>query len=709
MATTPAIPNTDRIVSYSPVVPTTDFIIPWPVIADSEILAEDDLVVIINGATLTTAQFSFAGNVVVGLSGIWNGGTVTLATAVSGVRVIIYSKRDPRRTGNFLEGKALPFTTLDKLGDDATVQVRDLALGVGRSFKTSATDYFDNGDAEMSFTAATLESVVAAFLAGISPSAIVAGWARTLSTAKALYAAPIVLANGHTISVGMRTAVGDGYGGMFTYDSTDVASTFSQDALGFVDNQNRRFKRVVAAGTFALASWFGVVADGATDDLTALQASVTTCRAVLMDAKNILFNGTLVIPANTKLMGCGPATKISGNNVIKMDVSVANVVLSDFSFIGDGSEVIQIGKNGAASNVIIERVHFVPTIANHLDRCVSIYTATNVRVLNCNFVSTGYGVITEATYTSSNLKVLNCYFSDMYGDAVLLNAAGGVNTDTLIDGNTFMGSHAGVTTEKRFVGITDVNSVVISNNFIQSCVGDSAIHLEASGGRTTILNNHLIDCGVSAGNDGYIYILNSGKTVIITNNWFVRTQPSAGTAFISTQSGAYTNEMLIQGNHFKDSSGHNAIALNLASHGGLTLVKGNYCAGCAQFVQVINADGIEIDDNVVQDTNYGVYSSNVGVASGAGGSNIEVRDNTFYCLTNSIRTGKNLSGTNGPVSWLVEGNAFKTGDVLGAGGTDILMTGNKAGSGLVNFTMASGPVARCVEAGLNFKDGTGVV
>lgn len=498
--------------------------------------------------------------------------------------------------------------------------------------------------------------------------------------------APIFMSSA-TYKVDMKTALG-----------AQVAG-FPIDNLSFSDDN------------FVMPERYGAVGDGATDDSAALQACITANRAVKLDAKTYYYTGVLTIPANTKLIGSGPSSKLSGDNVIKMDISVANVQLSDFSFIGDGSRVITVGKNGTASNVTIERVNFVPTVANHLDNCVALYTCSNVRIDKCNFVSTGYGVIQIAGFVCSAIKVTGCYFSDMYGDAVLLNGAGSVATDVLIDSNTFTGSHDWTTpaTERRFVGVTSAYGVRITNNFVTQCAGDAGIHLEDVGGRTTISDNIFIDCGVSGGNDGFIYILNSAKTLIISNNWFVRTSTSAGSAFISTISGVYTDELLIECNDFTDTSGHHVIACNLASHTGLALIKNNYCSGCDQFVQVINADGVAVDSNSVLSTNYGVYSSNVTVASGTGGSNIEVRNNTFYCLTYSIRTGKNTSATNGPVSWLVANNAFKTGDVLGAGGTDIWMTGNKAGSGLTNFTMASAAVARCVETNWNFKDGTGIV
>lgn len=135
MATVPDITNEDRIVDYSPDSATAEFVIPWTVIADSELLALDDLVVLIDGEEVDSSDFIFTGNVVTGLLGVWNGGTVTLDDPVTGVRVVIYSKRDPRRTGNFLEGRALPMTTLDKQLDDVALQARDMDLQIGQSLR----------------------------------------------------------------------------------------------------------------------------------------------------------------------------------------------------------------------------------------------------------------------------------------------------------------------------------------------------------------------------------------------------------------------------------------------------------------------------------------------------------------------------------------------------------------------------------------------
>lgn len=447
---------------------------------------------------------------------------------------------------------------------------------------------------------------------------------------------------------------------------------------------------------FVQPEQYGAVGDGVTNDFAALQACITANRAVRLGPKTYLFNGTLSVAIdNTKIVGSGPITKIKGDNVIKFSLLASNLQLSDFSFIGDGSEVIAVGKTVTASHVTIERVNFVPTVANHLDRCVSLYNCNNVRIDKCNFISTGYGVIHEASaYTVNNLKVTHCYFSDMYGDAVLLNGGGGVATDVIIDGNSFMGSNNWTvpTAERRFVGVTSINSVKITNNFVQNCAGDAAVHLEDIGGRVTITGNHFIDCGTYL-QPAYIYILHSNKSVIITNNWFVRTSASAGSEFIGTSSGAYSNEMLIEGNDFKDTSGHIAFAVDLTGHIGQALVTGNYCVGCDTFVNVTSASSVQVRGNTVESTSNGIKGNNA--------NDIEIIENMFACSPNSITTSTGAR-------WSVKNNRFASGDVGGTNMTDVWMMGNSFANGVATRSMALGAPTNVLQVNWNFRDGVGL-
>lgn len=449
MATTPAIPNTDRIVSYSPVGSTSAFVVPWVVIADSEILAEDDLVVIVNGVKFNSSQFSFAGNIVTGLSGIWNGGTLTLTAAVSGVRVIIYSKRDARRTGSYLEGNTLPFTTLDKLMDDVVVQVRDLALRVARSFKTSAANYYDNGDAEMTFSAGTLEAVVAAYLAGISPATAVAGWARTLATAKALYAAPVVLANGHTISVACRATANDGYGGVFSYDSLDAASTFASDGLGFVDNQNRRWKRQYS-GPVSI-QWFGAGTGVAATDATAFASAVTALTAtggtilVINTGSAYIPNTVTTLASNVNWRGIGrPTINFAVTDWgFKFPANAHDISIDGIIFGGSCARSIGTDTNSQVHDIRITNcdISGATAVTGTYNAGIFLDKVTNIWIEDCYLHGNGIGAVNQAdnsdillfynagnvnvnirnnrcssTTATGNILCYNCSYSDISGN-----------------------------------------------------------------------------------------------------------------------------------------------------------------------------------------------------------------------------------------------------------------------------------------------------
>lgn len=185
--TVPSIPNSNRLADYTAGVGQTAFTVPWIVIADSEVLASADIGMLINNVVIDPATLSFVGNVISGLSGIWNGGTVTRSSpCVGGERVILYSNRAPRRTGNFLEGKALPFSELDKLQDDIVVQLRDMDLRLKRAPLVSVKDYIDGVDPNTVTT-----TVAAAAASAVSAAASANGAAGTVGSGASLWQRPV--------------------------------------------------------------------------------------------------------------------------------------------------------------------------------------------------------------------------------------------------------------------------------------------------------------------------------------------------------------------------------------------------------------------------------------------------------------------------------------------------------------------------------------
>ena len=294
MATVPNIENADRLLDATATAAQTDFDVTWPVFAETEDAAKDDLIVMVNGAIIASVDFTFTGNTITGLSGCWDGGTVTLDDALAGAeRVIIFSKRDPRRVGFFLEGQRLPFTELDKLTDDMVAQMRDMALGVNRALKIPIADYADGEDGELSVTKAQIEAAAIAAAGGALPSGTLGGLSTTAALL-ALFGASTTLANGTSFVTAGRTIAGDGGGSTFYYDSADT-TTADNGGTVRVDGQGRRFK--VMGPTMFNASLFGVGSGDYTIDTAAMKKAVLAARAVKgrlhVSARQMYINDTL--------------------------------------------------------------------------------------------------------------------------------------------------------------------------------------------------------------------------------------------------------------------------------------------------------------------------------------------------------------------------------------------------------------------------------
>ena len=278
MATNPNIGNVDRVLDSTPAGTEDEFDITWPVYVSDGGDPKDDLRVWIEGTGyLATTDFEFTGTAISGLSGAYNGGTVTLDTAVSaGTRVIIHSQRDPRRIGAFLEGKVLPMTELDKLLNDLFAQMRDLDLRIKRAPSLSMEDYIDGEDAD-----AMLSNVAAnatrAEDAADAAEAFANVAVANIAAAKALsFTAGLV---GVVIYVECYASSGDGGGGHFEITSSLPASAdnglyFNTDTSGYY--LVRRFFGAINS------QFYGITTSSSDDaqNATRINAALTAANAL---------------------------------------------------------------------------------------------------------------------------------------------------------------------------------------------------------------------------------------------------------------------------------------------------------------------------------------------------------------------------------------------------------------------------------------------
>lgn len=145
-----------------------------------------------------------------------------------------------------------------------------------------------------------------AYATVIAVIGVATGWAPTLASAKTLYSGAVTVADGQIIHVACRAAGGDGYGGAFAYKISDSTTTFTQDGLGFVDAQSRRFFRIFDG--VASVKWFGAKIDGSTDDTTAVNAALGVCPALYFPAGTCIASNLLAGVTNQIIFGDGRAS-----------------------------------------------------------------------------------------------------------------------------------------------------------------------------------------------------------------------------------------------------------------------------------------------------------------------------------------------------------------------------------------------------------------
>jgi len=450
MPTVPSIPNTDRIADFTASAAQDEFAITWVVIADSELLAVNDLVVMVDDVEIDAADFSFSGTSITGLSGIWNGGTVTLDDPLAGgERVIIYSKRDPRRTGYFLEGKTIPFTTLDQLLNDFAVQLRDLSLQCGRALKISIDDYLD-GDTDIEVLA-QIEALIADATAAVSDAEAAATAAAASAVAAAASAALIsgavvyqpahmtalraITTSGLTNAVAILqgyAAANDGGQGIFIWNSASTAT--DDDGVYIIPVTNPasgRWQRVVES--HYNVKWWGAKGDNATNDKAAIQKAVDFVKA--------LGSGTVYFPKGTYRVGSSVAvTEVKGHN-----------------WLGDGSDNTKITATGDFAAVQVTGM-WRSVWQGIMFTCISAVTVGAVFELDGR---------SDGTFGVQGNKFINCYFHGNYASKyaiAIVRVAGGSGQGSE---NEFLGCNFDGAYEACFVcnGNNALNNTIFGGNF----------------------------------------------------------------------------------------------------------------------------------------------------------------------------------------------------------------------------------------------------
>lgn len=447
---------------------------------------------------------------------------------------------------------------------------------------------------------------------------------------------------------------------------------------------------------------YGATGDGTTNDTTAIQAAIVAAagKTLYFPAGIYLFTGLLNIASSMTICGEGNSTQLKPNNVTgnTIRVNASRVTIKDLQIKGTTPGTIAIGQSGLVYFTTIQNVYF-----EDVAQCVWIFTAQYVNVNNCTFNGTGYGVIQQVSFSSSYVSVSNCFAISMKADFVEANCSVLAPSEfwTITDCQ-FTGSlnFPTTATEQRFVGITAVANVIITNNIVKNVNGDSAIHLEDTLGQTIISNNIFDNILCTGGNNGYIYLLNPAENTTITSNVFLRTNTTLPEAYcLSTTSNFYNVKLIFSDNRIEGAGGNNMSGVNLYGNGFPIVINGNVGRNIQTFVNGGSTfpSNLSITANNIEACINGIICEGTLTTSGGGGENILIEGNLFTSVTTyDIALGQNTSGTSPVKKLVITGNVFaKNVFIRDATGTnqceDVTITNNvfKAGATLtgLNFTI----------------------
>lgn len=444
---------------------------------------------------------------------------------------------------------------------------------------------------------------------------------------------------------------------------------------------------------------YGAKGNGIDDDTTAIQNAIIAAanKTLYFPAGNYYFTGLLTISESMTICGEGNSTRLNPDNVTgnTIRVNANTVTIKDLQIKGTTPGTIAIGQSGLVYFTTIQNVYF-----EDVTQCVWIYTAQYVNVNNCTFNGTGYGVIQQIGYSSSYVIVSNCFAINMEADFVEANCSSLAPSEFwTITNCQFTGSFnfPGPETEQRFVGITSVANVVITNNIVKNVAGDSAVHLEDTRGQTIVSNNIFDNIVCTGGNNGYIYLLNSAENTTITSNVFLRTDTTLPEAYcLSTNSNFYNVKLVFSNNRVEGAGGNNMSGVNLYGNDYPIVINGNVGRNIQTFVNggPTFPSNISITGNNVEACVNGILCEGTLTTSGGGGENILIEGNLFSSVnTYDVVLGQNTSGTTPVKKLVITGNVFaKNVFVRDATGTnqceDVTITNNvfKAGATLTGLT-----------------------
>lgn len=337
---------------------------------------------------------------------------------------------------------------------------------------------------------------------------------------------------------------------------------------------------------------YGAVGDGITDDSTALQNAINA-----MNSGSVMY-------------GIAASYRLKNDVVISDKHNLRFFNLNVYSADDNDDDIpISFDISDDSSDIIFDSCHFTKG-----GQVLRLKTCENVKITNCTFENTGYAIIQQEGFISSNVTVIGNSCKNLYRDFVECNCeVDAESSNWVVSNNIYTQDNipASVVTECRFIGITAVRNVVISNNIIERVSGN-AIHAEDISGNFTINGNVFRD---NYG-DYWVDIETGLATCIISNNIFEQNVQDRHARFIAyTGARDYTSyKMSIIGNTFIGNNTEDEPIYLPSSYAITHLIANNLFVNCKSIFSVTGKNNmfrnVHFYNNVVKGCTHFLYLPN---------------------------------------------------------------------------------------------------
>lgn len=433
---------------------------------------------------------------------------------------------------------------------------------------------------------------------------------------------------------------------------------------------------------------FGVIGGGIVDERDLLAEALQASAGKILDLNglSIKFGSDVTVQEGTTVRN---GHLIHGSGYFRL--TNGNTRLENVKFTGTTA----VGCYISGDNYTIEGCTFDGSDpADSMGQVVLLLNGNYLTVKNSIFRQCTYGIIQQAGRAFNNVLIEGNHCYEATADFVEANSASVDAENWTITGNFYTGSKdfPAAETENRFVGITQVKNVIITDNIVQNVNGDAPVHLEDTLG-CTIVDGNIFENWNS--NQGAIYLLSTSKDSVISNNIFIRSRTdAAGFYGISDQSNQYTNELVIDGNLFVDYTGEQLLVGCRLAAGSNAVINGNVALNCNSLLYISSYNKVSITGNKTENCLAGVrahcdINGNADSPSGASLRDSIISGNFFNLSTDGnagICCSANSNGTGGPYGVVIVGNWSNgriglTGTASSSNSYDNVITSNYVTSG----------------------------